>query len=65
MRVRVPEPACVRLPEPEMAFEKPTLSLRLKTSVALLVTPEVESIEPVAAPLPIWRVPALILVEPV
>jgi hypothetical protein len=37
---------------------------RLKASVALLMITLLEEREPVVPPLPIWRVPALIVVVP-
>ena len=62
--VRMPGPACVRLPVPLMAPLKVGLSERLNTSarVVLLILP---TRLPVVPPLSICKVPAEIVVPPV
>ena len=59
----MPVPELGERPVPEMTPAKVRASARLKISVPLLVTLPV--IEPVVPPLPICRVPALIVVPPV
>ena len=61
--VSVPLPNLVRPPVPEMMSPYEMLSDRLKASVPLFVMLPVT--EPVVPPLPMVRVPALIVVPPV
>ena len=63
MSVSVPVPDWVSDPVPETMPAKVTLSERLKTNVPLFVT--LPMIEPDVPPLPICRVPALMVVPPV
>jgi hypothetical protein len=65
LSVSVPLPFFVRAPVPEMILESVIESLRLKTSVPLLVIALLEEMEPVVPPVPIWSVPALMVVVPV
>ena len=62
-RVVVPEPACVSVPDPEMAFATVSALLRSKTNAALLTTAPLPSV-PVVPPLPSWSVPAETVVVP-
>jgi hypothetical protein len=63
LSVSVPVPAWVTIPAvPEMTPAKVMLSERLKVSVPVLATLPV--IEPVVPPLPICRIPALMVVPP-
>ena len=60
----VPGPICVRPPLPLTGTPKTAESERLKASRLLSTTALVLLIEPVVPPLPICRVPALIVVRP-
>ena len=68
-RTSVPLPDWVRFPVPLMLLAKsvPCVMVleRLKTSVALLVMALLTERDPVVLLLPIWRVPAVIVVAPV
>ena len=59
----MPVPAWVTVPVPLMALATVIESLRLKTSAALLVTELLPRL-PDVPPLPICRVPVLIVVTP-
>ena len=58
------EAFCVRPPLPLMLCEKVAAVERSKVSVPLSVTELVPPIEPVLLPLPICKVPAVIVVGP-
>ncbi|MOA40380.1 hypothetical protein D3C78_1622480 [compost metagenome] len=60
---RVPLPFCCTAPLPDTTPAKVKTSLRLNTRLLLLVI--LPATEPVAPPLPICSVPALMLVPPV
>ena len=68
LSVRFPEPACTKLPLPDITVEKSTpcvtVLLRLKTRVPSFAIALLEPRLPVVPPSPIRRVPALIVVEP-
>ena len=64
LSVRVPPPRFSRIPEPEIWAAWVLLALFLKTKLALLMMDEL-LMEALSLPLPIWRVPALIVVVPV
>jgi hypothetical protein len=63
VNIKVPDPDCVSDPVPVMAVERMTVSERLKARVALSVI-EPDPKVPIVPALPIWSVPALIVVEP-
>ena len=60
----VPEPIWVMLPLPPIGLDTLMVSVRSNTRLALSVTLPVLKV-PEAPPLPIWSVPALIVVPPV
>ena len=70
MRVRLPAPFLISEPVPVMAADEKSVPCarsfeRLKASVPLLVMALLADREPMVVPLPIWSVPALIVVAPV
>ena len=65
VRVSTLGPICIRPPLPVMVCEKVAAVERSKASNPLSATPLVLPTEPVVPPLPICKVPALIVVCPV
>jgi hypothetical protein len=60
----LPVPSCCSPPVPLIALATVKVSERLKARVALLTTLPLPSV-PAVPPLPIWRMPPLMVVVPV
>ena len=63
VRIVVPDPAWMRLPDPLMGLERVSVSLFHTIRFALLITLPLPRV-PFVPPMPIWRAPPEIVVGP-